>query len=520
MVRRDKSSSGNELKETIVDEEYIESMNKYREKGSGGLIESCSKDIINFSRYMLGFTLYSWQVEFLHSIQESLENNESDKEFVALTSRQIGKSTALAIFALWTSLFNKYPGTLHNNTTVGIISASDAQATKLLREIKKFIFLGDTFMKTNYNYDIDFFSHLLSTKDPNNTTTVTFRSYRKDLHGDYLLKDSKSGSFIKSYPPTAVVLGETFSIVMIDEAGKSDRISDVFFYDYIYPTGNSTNALRIYTSTPWTPQGFFYKMCDPHGLYPINDVKKFVFTADAIRIENPTQYKTVMKVIDNLNADGNTDAVQRAYYCRFIKGSQSYFNPDNVFKIFSDNELKFESFERECDMGIDFGGQVSSRTVITISYLDDDGIIHRLYDKVYDVGKDLDLIDDVEQLLKEFNIQRIIPDDCPAGDFLIRTMKEEKGWNVFPMSFRKDKVKKYGAFRKSLNKGKVFSYYDEDLMTEMMSLENSNTSRQSVIISPPGYSDDRIDSFVMSSYFFLSDDITGFEMFDLDEVEL
>ena len=375
----------------------------------------------------------------------------------------------------------------------------------------------DSHMKEAYKYEIDFFTALLDETQPNNTTTISFKPH-KHQHGEYLLIGSKNGSVIKSYPPTAVVLGETASVVIIDEAGKTDRISDTFFYDYAYPTGNSTDAIRIYTSTPWVLSGFFYRMVDPADDFSDTNIDKVLYTIDAIKIENPKYYKTVKKIIDQMNEDGKTDEVQRAYYCRFIKGEQSYFDPDKVMNVFDRDAVALPEFKGECDMGIDFGGQKTSKTVITISYLDKEEHIQRIYDKVYEVQKDLSLLDDVEQLLKEFNVQRIIPDDCPEGDFLIRRMIEEKGWNVTPMNFRTDKVKKYGAFRSMLNKGKVHSYEDTELKTEMMALENSQGSRQSVIMAPPGYNDDRIDSFVLSSYHFLQDD-TGFKVYDWDDYE-
>ena len=123
-------------------------------------------------------------------------------------------------------------------------------------------------------------------------------------------------------------------------------------------------------------------------------------------------------------------------------------------------------------------------------------------------------MDDIEYLKTRFNVQRIIPDQCPAGQYQIRLM-QDKGWDIHPMSFRSDKVAKYGAFRAKLNKGKIQSYEDPDLRCEMLALENSSTSRQSVIIAPPGYSDDMIDSFVMSSYFYIDEEDKGFKFFSL-----
>ena len=379
--------------------------------------------------------------------------------------------------------------------------------------------MGDRFIRDTYKdasgasmfgrYEggeyVGLFEDLLDDKEPNNTTTVTFKPYNADKHGPFLLFGSKAGSAIKSYAPTAAVLGETASLVIEDEAGMSDRIDDQFHYDYLYPTGNSTDAVRIYTSTPWISSGFFYRMVDPDGIYADNKATVMTFTIDCVRLENPKYYETVMKTVRQLNADGKTDEVQRAYYCRFVKGESAYFNPQDVFAVFSENTDMFTTFKEPCDLGVDFGGQVTSRTILTCSYLDKEGIIRRLYSKAYPVGLDNELIEDIRQLRKLFNIQRIIVDDCPAGQVFIRQM-EDAGWEVHRMAFRADKVKKYGAFRVQLKRGKIKSYRDEELKTEMLALENTPGARQSLIQHAPGYTDDLIDSFLMSTYFFIEDE--------------
>jgi hypothetical protein len=225
-----------------------------------------------------------------------------------------------------------------------------------------------------------------------------------------------------------------------------------------------------------------------------------------------------MKDIERMNSDGNIDDVQRSYYCRFVKGQSAYFNPDNVRTMFDTTYTMYTMYAGKCDMGVDFGGQVKSKTVITISELTSKGIVRRLYHRVYPVGKDITLLDDIAALKLQFNVQRIIPDDCPAGQYIIRIMKDDKGWDVFPMNFRSDKVAKYGAFRSWLNKGKITSYPDTILQTEMLALEFNNGSRNSMIEHAPGYSDDLIDSFLMSTYFFVEDE-GRVKVFDIDEVE-
>jgi hypothetical protein len=412
-------------------------------------------------------------------------------------------------------VFNKYPGrkNIAGNTIVGVISASDAQAKKLLLEIKKYINLGDRFMLTKYGtkFPEKFFSRLVDDDAHNNMTTTTFRPW-KESDGNFLLKGAMIGCVIKSYPPTSVVLGETFSVLIIDEAGMTARIDDVFYNEFVYPTGNARDAIRINISTPWESSGFFYRLVDPEGMHQTT-AERLVFTVDAIKYEAPEYYASVIKKVEKMRTDGLLDEVNRAYYCRFVKSEASYFDPRKVIDAFRDYAM-VESYKGECDMGVDFGGQVNSRTVVTISAFRD-GKTVRLFHQAYPVGQDLSLLSDIEELKTRFNIQRIIPDDCPAGDFLIRTMKE-KGWVLHPMNFRSDKLKKYGAFRAALNRGEIESYRDDELKVEMLALQFEHGKVNSVIHAAPGERDDLIDSFVMSAYFYLVDE-SDFQVYDVDD---
>jgi hypothetical protein len=514
-----------------VDEKFLAEMDLKRIPNKDvGLFQACSENVVVFAELMLGIRLYAWQVKFLSDIQDAIDNNNQlQQEFVANTSRQIGKSTAVAVLSIWATVFNKYPGTIKNATLVGITSASDGQAKKLLKDMRDLLRLGDIFMKTKYVTDdgkpkfgyfdskgkfVGLFENLLSTDDPNNTQQITFKAYEPSM--GVFLKDSKGGSVIKSYPPTSGILGETFSIVIVDEAGKTDKVSDTFYYDYIYPTGNSTKAIRINTSTPWVSAGFFYRMVDPEDMYSKTDnYRVYSFTIDAIKLENPDYYSVVMKTIRQLTDDGKLDEVQRAYYCRFVKGTQSYFEPEKVVDVFKDELEMFEESQLECDLGVDFGAQKSSRSCLTLSHLNSDNKIIRLYHRVYDVGTDLQMVQDIIDLRKRFNVQRIIPDDCAAGSFMIEEMKQ-KGLPVHPMNFKADKVKKYSALRSQVRKGNVWSYPDVELKTEMLALEYTEGVRSTLIKHAPGYSDDLIDSFLMSCYFYLQED-DGVKFYDTDD---
>ena len=110
----------------------------------------------------------------------------------------------------------------------------------------------------------------------------------------------------------------------------------------------------------------------------------------------------------------------------------------------------------------------------------------------------------------------LIVHNCAQGYHTIQKMIE-KGWNVQPMSFKKDKVKKYTEFRAWLNKGKIKSYSDSVLSEEMKALQEEESKLSTLIHKPRGGTDDMIDSFVMSCYFYLEVDSYQFQTFDLND---
>ena len=511
------------LEEIDITPKLIKKYSKYGEKPEGkGLLEACSDSIIVFSEQMLGLKLYTWQKIVAIDIMKAVNKPKAIREFVVLTSRQIGKTTFAAIMALWVSVFNKLPTDLSNNSDCGIISATEDQAGLVLKEVYNYILMGDIYCREHYSkepkdaMDIGIISMLIDEKEDNNKRVMSFHADSKSIdpstgaenhkYGNFFLKGSKIGTKLKTYPPTGRVLGQKFAWLHEDEAGFAEKFSDIAHKEYLYPTGVARDAIRIYTSTPWQTSGFFYELADPDDNKDVHPYMRYSFTIEAIKIENPKQYATVMKTVEEMRLNGDIDGAERSYYCKFVKGEKSYFDPEKVDESFKDEEVvMLDKYDGECDIGVDYGGQVKSRSAITVTALIED-VVTRIYHKPYEVGKDDSMLDDLENdIMKRFpNWQRIIPDDCPAGDFRTRIMME-KGWNVHPMSFRTWKVKKYGAFRSKLNKGGIKSYKDDDLKIEMKALEFSNAAVQSNITAPRGYRDDLIDSFVMSSFFFLED---------------
>ena len=516
LVGKKKSHSINEGKKCVaktnINQKTLDERNNFLEQFKDlpvkELLIKCKDDPAIFARYMLGVDLYGWQWLVTRQIVAG------EKKVILNTSRQIGKSFLVSVVSLWYQIFNLGKSSKFFNTKVGVISASENQAKKLLLDIKNLMRVGDMHCKEEYDIPHLFSSMIDTTQGAENTKTcITFLPWEKKF--GVFLDGAKVGGFIKSMPPTESVRGETFDFLIVDEAAQID---DEIYNSTISKTGDKYDAVRFITSTPFGRKGFFYEYFDPEMKLKSNKWNRFWFTVDCLSLDDEEDYKRRLDDIEFQIEAGKNLTVRQEYYGDFVQSDQSFFNPQKCDEMIEDY-TQLESFRGECDLGIDFGGLRKSRTVITITAIskDDERTVRRLYHHMYQVREDASLIDDISELKKRFNVQRIIVDYCPEGDFKIREM-EELGWDVTYMQFATDKVRKFGDFRTMLNRGLIKSYPDSDLLGEMKALSVAKGRERTKIQPPPGYNDDVIDSFVIASYHQTQQD-DDFEFFDLDEVE-
>ena len=136
------------LEETQITPELIESYAGLSDKPKdSGLLEASRNNVITFAKQMLGVELYTWQKIVASDIMEAINDESLSREFVVLTSRQIGKTEMAAIMALWIAVFNKLPNGIGNISPCGIISASDKQSRRVLKRIKELIRIGDQYCR-------------------------------------------------------------------------------------------------------------------------------------------------------------------------------------------------------------------------------------------------------------------------------------------------------------------------------------------------------------------------------------
>lgn len=486
-----------------------------KRKGDNGEYRlSAEESISYFCWHMLGLRPYAWQHWFFEEVLKD------ERDVLACTPRQVGKSFASAVAALHAAIFNLYPvRSKGGKTIIGIVSRSEKQSKQLIKNVRELMFMGDVHLEEAYGgFYKGFFKSRLSSKqvDTNNKSQLTFREPELNSKGEWVATGRVTGEII-SIPATDGARGFTFSKLFMDEAAFFE---DPEFYGTIAePTLRATGGHSVVTTTPNGQKGWFFRTFDPfderYGLK--NPHPAFRLWLNWEHIENKLERKSVLDKKWKAEREGTIKLFQQEYEAKFTVDARAFFDVEKVDSLFNANLSRLEGSVKPTDLGIDVGTHKSSQTVITISQLGEDGVIRRVWDYAYKPGNDLTLVGDVLELIPRFNVQRVIIDDCAAASAFIQGFRKA-GVLLKLMSFKTFKTSKYVQFKSKLYQGLVESYKDKDLSVEMKALEEVDGARSTRIVKADGTSDDRIDSFVIS-VFFMVEDKRGVRTWDWDEVD-
>lgn len=469
--------------------EDFEAWNERRVRTSAVQLSKSKKDTFYYSVNQLGIVPLMWQMKMWDLL------DAGKKRIIVCTPRQIGKSLALSVFALKAIDMNVFPSGVDKRTRVGIISATEEQSKKLMSTIRELIVVGDKHVELMTGGKVKgYFSNKIdkSMSASNNKSAITFTN----------------GNQIICLPPTNRVRGYSFSYLFIDEGAFVEDNS--IFFDCFEPTVSTTNGTICITSTPNGQQGFFYELFDPEDKQVTHEYERvWINYRD---IENKDIVDSIEQKKINYYATGKEKHFEQEYEAKFTVQVTAFFESSDVDKMFQVAINKYDSYEGECDLAIDFG-MVNSHTVITVCRYTDLGCIERIYSYRYPFGTDDHIIEDIRELKKRFNIQRVIPDDCAEGYYKIQEMVKI-GWRVTPMSFKAEKLAKYSEFRSWLRQGKIKSFKDPVLEFEMKGLQEEESVRTTKIHKPSGGTDDMIDSFVMACYHYLERGSVGLKVYD------
>lgn len=439
-----------------------------------------------FAHHFLGITPYTYQHLILRQFVDGYTGK--NKRIIICKSRQIGFSIMLAMLAIWFSAYNKAnngKGTgIYNDTKVGIVSRSEKQAIKLMHEIQRIC--------RNAKYG---FPDLII-NDRNNPLN------KSEIHFEK--------GWIKCYPPTGAPLGETFDLVIVDEAAKIPKNDfEELLEVNLEPTLSTTDGIIILSSTPAGQSGKYFELFDPEDLSKIHEYNRFWFHWKIC--ENPIQKRLIAEKYEICRKTGNLRSFDQEYNALFTADQEAFFDNADIENGICRNIVEvYEWKETPCCIGLDYGGSKAETCLTVVTEKNEEIILLFQYSKA-DLDENL-LMDknwenSIPNLMKRYNVRTIAVDDCVMGTRTNRQLTNEGypvlKYNWISDAYKSERNRGYYLFRAALKAKRIRYPNIKQLVTQMKTINEVRMENYMKIKAPHGYPSDRTDSFMLSCYPFL-----------------
>jgi hypothetical protein len=237
---------------------------------------------VEFVKALFHFTPKEYQAGLLE---------DKEKRIVVRWSRQAGKTTCIALRAIWYAL-------THPKTLTLIVAPSLRQSMIMSDRI------GDFLMGLPKPTRLQLIEKL-------QRTTVRF----------------KNGSRIVALPNSPQLLrGYTADQVICDEAAFF-RDDDLVFYNVLYPMLATTDGTLIASSTPWSKGSVFYRMCQS------NEFSKHITTCGDV----VTSGLIKQSFIDEMEAQLPHERFQREFMAEFVEDVDAWLTQDLIVQCIDSN---------------------------------------------------------------------------------------------------------------------------------------------------------------------------------------
>lgn len=273
-----------------------------------------SSDPATFALQVFGFKCNEYQTKLLR---------DTSKRIVVRWSRQSGKTTCIALRAIWFAL-------VHPKTLTLIVAPSLRQSMIMSDRIQDFL---ARLPKEQYVQMIEKLQR----------ATVRF----------------KNGSRIVALPNSPQLLrGYTAHQVLPDEANFF-RDDDLVFYDILYPMLSTTDGILIASSTPWNKDSVFYRMTQS------SEFSKHIVTCeDVIRSGLVKQ-----SFVDEMRAQLPAERFQREFMAEFVEDIDAWLTQSLIVNCIDSNLQPYDFqdiFQGEFYVGVDFGKERDSSVVLVL----------------------------------------------------------------------------------------------------------------------------------------------------------
>lgn len=401
------------------------------------------KNPIAFAEWVSGFKLMPYQRKFM---------KDTSKRIVFVSGRQVGKSTVVALKAIWRAWC--YP-----DQTILVIAPTLRQSEIVFKKIKNFI-LREDFIASDLK--------------------------RLTMHNI----DFKNGSSIHCLPAVQEnIRGYTADMVIIDEAAYVSE--DVFAA--VEPALAFKDGTLILLSTPYTPEGYFYKAWTSPGWskYHVPTSKNPYITKDWIE-----KYKISHTEIE----------FRREILGEFVEDTEeSLFGLSTVRNAMKLSKVNRPQLGYRYFMGVDlarFGRDMTAVVVIGVKEGVEDPVfeMHGLY---YRQKRPLnDTLGWILTKYEQWKPEKIFVDATGLGAGVFDMLVEKLGSIVEDVKVQgNQRIEMYMTVKRLLEEGKLLLIDDMKVLEHFMNYEVRYRSDGKIrIIKKPDGHDDISDATVYAVY--------------------
>ncbi len=272
------------------------------------------EDPVLFARDFFGFQAKEYQASLLR---------DKSKRIVVRWSRQAGKTTCIALRAIWFAC-------IHPKTLTLIVAPTLRQSMIMADRIQDFL---ASLPKDKRGALIEKFQR----------TTIRFRN----------------GSRIVALPNSPQLLrGYTANQCIADESGffKDDKL---VFYNVLYPMLSTTDGALIASSTPWSKDSVFYRMCQAP------EFSKHTITCEDVVKSGLTK----QSFIEEMRSQLPFERFQREFMAEFVEDVDAWLTQSLIVGCI-DSQLAPYDFQAqpqgEFYAGVDFGKEQDFSVVLLI----------------------------------------------------------------------------------------------------------------------------------------------------------
>jgi phage FluMu gp28-like protein len=405
------------------------------------------QDPVEFVRALFKFEPKEYQAKLLE---------DKSKRIVVRWSRQAGKTTTIALRALWYAFTNP--------KSLSLIVAPS---------LRQSMILGDRVQDYLASLQQDYRAALI---DRQQRTVIRFTNSARIV----ILPNSPQ-----------LLRGYTAHQVICDEAAFF-REDELVFYNVLYPMLATTDGILIASSTPWSKDSVFYRMCQS------NEFSKHVVTCeDVVKAGLIKQ-----DFIEEMKTQLPEERFKREFNAEFVEDIDAWLTQSLIVNCI-DSQLQPYTFEDvpkgSFYLGVDFGKEQDFSVIIVVERTSTDIRvihIHRFPLKMEYAS----VIGYVKSLQDRWHIVRAVYADVTGvGNYIVEDMTRSGIRNVEGINFTvQSKEELATILREQMRSGKVHIPYvpisrrgDVDLTAEL-NVEKSELAKSGHIrfSHPDGAKDD------------------------------